>query len=89
MNSEKSQGTEPFKVLIIGGGSRGTLRMIERLREQYGDRLEVIERPVDNPCGEMSFIIMDEFSELPKVCPEIKMKGGRSGIRPYWQKGRW
>lgn len=83
---------EPFKVLIIGEPSRGTKRMLEMLREQYGERLEVIDQPIENPSGEMSFIIMDEFSELPAiptVCPEIEMKGGRYGIRPYWQKGRW
>lgn len=93
MNSEKLQDTEPFKVLIVGEPSRGTLRMIESLREKYGERLEIIEDGSDTFNGYgISFIAMDEYSKMPQIpttCGEIIEKGGRSGIRSYWRKGRW
>lgn len=95
MNSEKSQGTKPFKVLIIGEPSLRIQRMLGMLREQHGDRLEVIEKDKDGEldgCG-MSFIAMDEYTKLPPIptiCPEIVVENSfKLRGREYWQKGRW
>lgn len=92
MNSEKSQDTERFKVLIVGSPSRGTLKMLDHLTETYGDRLEVIRDEGKGGGEDISFIVMDEFSELPDLptkCPEIEVKGVHPNVRSYWQKGRW
>ena len=90
MNSEKSQDAEKFKVMIVGSSGRGTLKMLEHLREKYGDRLEVIVDDGKINGAGMSFIMVDEFTEV--VAPahnHLVYTRQKWPKRDYYRVGRW
>lgn len=90
MNSEKSQDTEPFKVLIVGEPSRGTLKMLDHLTEKYGDRLEVIRDEGKIGGKDISFIVMDEYSDsIPPIGNQPVYTRQGWPKRDYYRVGRW
>lgn len=81
---------DKFKVLIVGSPTVRTLIILDKLRERYGERLEVIQDDGKMDGSGMSFIAMDEFEQIKEAIVE-SYDPSKYERKPklYWQKGRW
>lgn len=83
------------KVVIVIGDVQGEItsaqsRMIERLKEIYGEQVEIITQcDFEKIEGtQIDYMIFDEFDSLERK-DRIKEKVFKPQESPYWQKGRW